>query len=68
MKTGPVFTSAKYPFRLSSIYVPRKSSPVTTDYTHPTVEISAREFNETTIYGLNTIHTLAKNCLDIDGN
>ena len=43
-----------------------KPSPVKTDYNHPTVEISAREFSETMIYGLNPIKILAKTSLVID--
>ena len=66
VKTGPFFTSAKYPFILSSISVPRNPSPVKTDQIHPTVDISAREFDKIMIYGLDPIITLAKNCLNID--
>ena len=41
VKKVPVFPSAKDPFSLSSIYVPRKPPPVTTGYIHTAVNISA---------------------------
>ena len=42
--TTKVFPSAIVPASLSSIYVPRKPSPVTTDYIIPTVEIDSKGF------------------------
>ena len=66
MNSDPFFSSDKDPFGLSSIYVSRKLSSVTTDYIHPTVEIIAIEFNETMIYGLNTINYIAIKCLGLD--
>ena len=41
--TYPFFPRAKDSFRLSSIYVPRKPSPVTTNYIHLIVEICSIE-------------------------
>ena len=56
------FPCAKDNFMLSSISVHRKLSPVTTDYIHYTLDISAIEFNKTMIYGLNPIKSLKINC------
>ena len=42
LKTAPFSLSDKYPFRLSSISVPRKTLLVTTDYIHTRFGISAR--------------------------
>ena len=43
---APVFTSAKVPASLSSNYVPRKTSPVSTNYIPPRFEIDDRDFNK----------------------
>ena len=40
--TDPVIPSARDPFRLSSISVPTKPPPVTTDYIHTTVDLFFR--------------------------
>ena len=46
--------------------VPRKPSPVKTDYIHPTVEISAREYIQTMIGSGNKIKIIADKCLGLD--
>ena len=45
--TTTVSTRAKYTASLSSIYVARKPSLVTTDYIHPRVDINVRDFFNT---------------------
>ena len=62
-----IFPGAKYPSSLSSISASRKPSPVTTDYTHPRVDISGRDFINVICGGENQIRFLANNFLDIYG-
>ena len=64
--TTTVFPSANYPASLSSIYVPRKWSPVTTDYIHTIVDISGIDFNKTMYGGGNKTKVLENKCLDLD--
>ena len=64
--TTTVFTSAKVPASLSPIYVPRKQSPVQTDYIIPRVDIFGPEFREFLFGGADRYKNLACKCFDMD--
>ena len=59
-------TSDKLPNSLSSISVPRKQSPVTTDYIITRVEIGGPEFRLFAFYGADRYKNLASKCVDMD--
>ena len=63
--TTTVSTRAKYTASLSSIYVARKPSLVTTDYIHPRVEISDRYFINVMYGGVNQIIILVNKFLEL---
>ena len=58
--------SDKVPASLSSISVPRKPSPVTTDYINPRLEIVGPEYRNTMFIEADRFKKLANYCLDMD--
>ena len=64
--TIQVLPSAKVTSSLSSIYVPREKSPVTTYYIIPKVDIVGTKFREFMFGGLDKYKKLAWECVDMD--
>ena len=64
--TNTFFPSAKLPSSLSSIYVPMKPSPVTTDCIHPKTKIIYPEYRNFMFDRANIFKKIEKKCLDMD--
>ena len=61
-----VLPRAKILASLSSVYVPRKPSPVTTEYIHPRLESFGSEYRNVIFCGRNPYKVLENKALDMD--
>ena len=64
--TTKFFPSSKVPSSLSSIYVPMKPSPVTTDCIHPKTKIVYPEYRNFMFDRANIFKNIEKKCLGMD--
>ena len=64
--TTTFLPSDKVPDSLSSIYVPSKKSPVTTDYIHPRIDIFGPEYSNFMFGGADIFKNLENKCIDMD--
>ena len=64
--TTKILPTAKNSSILSSIFIPRKPSPVTTDWIHNIVDNNGRDIINAMCGGGNKTKVLANKCVDLD--